>query len=97
MRRGEGERAPRGRYACGCHLERSYGAHGGVRIVPACARHGEGLAMRTAFSRAAVRAIRGTTRRWLSPIRRAASSSAGPRREVERVQILGHVLGDVQL
>lgn len=106
MRKGDGVRAPGGRYACGCRLDVARGTHGGVRVVPACGRHGEGLALRTAFVRALGRAVSGFVKRGLARRRRivergrTAFRSAPrpwPHREIESVQILGHVLGDVQL
>ena len=40
-------RSQRGRYACGCRTEFVHGARGGVRMVPFCAWHGDGLGLGT--------------------------------------------------
>jgi hypothetical protein len=40
-----------GRYACGCRTEFVHVSRGGMRMIPFCAWHGEGLALRTAALR----------------------------------------------
>jgi hypothetical protein len=99
MGMGDGVRTPRGRYACGCRLELAHGAHGGVRVVPACARHGEGFALRTVFARAVGRTLGGVVKRGIIGRNGPAAMSSARLPSLSPVapaRMLGPVLGDVQ-